>query len=100
MDDPLKYETWESPPPALVEYSPKGQILLIETGQMSEVGEEIAQDVIVHYDKDDDNSPASAVAIRIDRAEYVLKPFVDAILAKYGVKREPEEEPAASQAQD
>ena len=31
-----------------------------------------------------------------DSAEYVLKPFVDAILAKYGLKRE--EEPAGSQA--
>ena len=42
----------------------------------------LAQDVIVHYDKDDDNAPSSAVAIRIDSAEYVLKPFLDAILAK------------------
>ncbi|MDE2788668.1 MAG: DUF2283 domain-containing protein [Chloroflexota bacterium] len=75
-------------PPAQVEYDPKGQILRIENGQFSEVGEEIAEDVIVHYDKDDDHAPASVVAIRIDRAEQVLKPFVDAILAKYGVKTE------------
>lgn len=73
-------------PPAQVQYDPKGQILRIENGQCSQVGEEIAEDVIVHYDKDDDHAPASAVAIRIDRAEQVLKPFVDAILAKYGVK--------------
>ena len=77
---------WDQAPPPLVEYDPKGQILRIENGQCSQVGEEIAEDVIVHYDKDDDHSPASAVAIRIDRAEIVLKPFVDAILAKYGVK--------------
>ena len=76
---------WDQAPPARVEYDPKGQILRIENGQSSQVGEEIAEDVIVHYDKDDDHAPASAVAIRIDRAEVVLKPFVDAILAKYGV---------------
>jgi hypothetical protein len=33
---------------------------------------------------EDDQAQASAVAIRIDRAERALKPFVDAILAKYG----------------
>ena len=77
---------WEQAPPARVEYDAKAQILRIENGQCSQVGEEIAEDVIVHYDKDDDHAPASAVAIRIDRAEVVLKPFVDAILAKYGVK--------------
>ena len=73
-------------PPAQVGYDPQGQILRIENGQFSEVGEEIAKDVIVHYDKDDDHAPASVVAIRIDRAEQVLQPFVDAILAKYGLK--------------
>lgn len=85
-------------PPAQVEYDPQGQILRIENGQFSEVGEEIAEDVIVHYDKDDDHAPASVVAIRIDRAEQVLKPFVDAILAKYGVK--PEHPLVASETED
>lgn len=80
---------WNQARPARVEYDPKGQILRIENGQSSEAGEEIAEDVIVHYDRDDDDAPASAVAIRIDRAEVVLKPFVDAILAKYGVKTGP-----------
>ena len=93
----MKYPTWESPPPAQVEYNPEYQVLLIETGQVSEVGEEIAEHIVVHYDKDDDHAPSSAVAIRIDCAEYVLKPFVDAILAKYGVKRE--QEPASRQPQ-
>ncbi len=79
-----RYSRYQAPP-ARVEYDPKAQILRIENGQSSQVGEEIAEDVIVHYDKDDDHAPASAVAIRIDRAEVVLKPFVDAILAKYGV---------------
>ena len=81
----LRYQA----PPPLVEYDPKGQVLRIENGQQSEVGEEMAEDVIVHYDKGDDSAPTSSVAIRIDRAEIVLKPFVDAILAKYGVRVEP-----------
>ena len=45
----------------------------------------MAEDILVYYDKDDE---AAAVALCIDRAEQVLKPFVDAILAKYGVKAE------------
>lgn len=87
MAQPVNQTLSTQASPARVEYDPKGQILRIENGQCSRVGEEIAEDVIVHYDKDDDHAPASAVAIRIDRAEQVLKPFVDAILAKYGVKR-------------
>ena len=89
---------WDQVPPARVEYDTKAQILRIENGQSSQVGEEIAEDVIVHYDKDDDHAPASAVAIRIDRAEVVLKPFVDAILAKYGVN--PIQSPAAQETSD
>ena len=85
-------------PPAQVGYDPQGQILRIENGQFSEVGEEIAENIIVHYDNDDDHAPASVVAIRIDRAEQVLQPFVDAILAKYGVK--PERPPVASETED
>ena len=89
---------WDQAPPARVEYDAKAQILRIENGQSSQVGEEIAEDVIVHYDKDDDHAPASAVAIRIDRAEVVLKPFVDAILAKYGVN--PVQTPTAHETSD
>ena len=93
----MKYPTWESPPPATVEYHPEYQVLLIETGQKSAAGEEMSENIIVHYDKDNDDERSSAVAIRIDCAEYVLKPFVDAILAKYGIKRE--QEPAGRQPQ-
>ena len=93
MENSVEYPAWELPPPAIVEYSPRGQILRIETGQKSAVGEDMSENIIVHYDKDDDTF-ASVVAIRIDQAELVLKPFVDAILAKYGVKRDPEHETA------
>ena len=57
-------------------------------------------DVIDHYDKDEPHAPSAVVAIRIDSAEYGLKPFVDAILAKYGAKRGTEEEPLGIQAQN
>ena len=97
MGQPLKYPVWESPPTALVEYHPEHQVLLIETGQKSAAGEEMSENIIVHYDRDEDDAPSSAVAIRIDCAEYVLKPFVDAILAKYGVHRATE--PAGGQLQ-
>ena len=93
MQASAKYPIWESPPPARVEYCPDRRSLLIDSGLVGVVSTEMAQDIIVHYDKDEPNAPSSAVAIRIDRAEYVLKPFVDAILAKYGVTRDGEQEP-------
>ena len=48
----------------------------------------MAQDINVHYNRDEPDAPSSPVTIRIDSAEHVLKPFVDAILAKYGVNRD------------
>lgn len=72
------------PKPAVV-YIPESQILYIENGQLRDEAEEMARNTLIYYGKEDETS---AVAIRIDRAETVLKPFVDAILAKYGVKPE------------
>lgn len=97
MDRDLNLPSWEPAPPTRVEYYPEGQVLFIENGRQGVVGEEMAENVIVHYDKDD-SAFASVIAIRIDSAEHVLKPFVDAILAKYGVKRE--SETTDGQAQD
>ena len=77
-------------PKAKVIYEPEYQVLYIANGQPDAVGEEMANGVLVLYDKDADNEPTSAVAIRIDCAEVVLKPFVDAILAKYGLNPETE----------
>lgn len=91
MEKRVKWPIKESMPPALVEYDPVGQILRIENGQKSAAGEEMSENVIVHYDKDEPDAPSSAVAIRIDSAEHVLKPFVDAILAKYGLTRDGEQ---------
>ena len=67
---------------ARVFYNPETQVLIIENGKGSEVAEEMAQDVVVFYDKDCDTAPTSAVAVRIDCAEHVLRPFIDAVLAK------------------
>ena len=63
--------------------------MLIENGEKSAAGEEMSEDTIVHYNKDEPGAPSSAAAIRIDHAEDVLKPSVDAILAKYGLTRDP-----------
>ena len=92
MAESVGYPVWPSLPSAIVEYNPELQILFIWTGEKSAVGEEIAKGITVHYDKDEDNEPCSTVAIHIDSAEHVLKPFVDAILAKYGLTRDIERE--------
>ena len=86
MEHPVKGVELPPLPRANVIYEPECQVLYIENGQPSEVGEEMAKGVLVLYDKDIDDAPTSAVAFRIDRAETVLKPFVDAILDKYGIK--------------
>lgn len=75
---------------ARVAYNPAQDILVIESGEKSAVGEEMAEGIIVHYNRDDETAPADevvrAVAIFIDGAEAALKPFVDAILEKHGIK--------------
>ena len=85
MGDPISQPDWKPALPAQVEYIPESQVLFIENGQGSAVGDDFAEHIVVHYDNEDVATPASLTAIRIDHAEYVLKPFVDAILAKYGV---------------
>ncbi len=82
-------------PKATVVYIPETQTLYIENGQVREDAEEMADGVLVYYDKDDG---ASAVALNIEQAEVVLKPFVDAILAKYGVN--PAQTPATHETLD
>ena len=80
---------WELAPYSEATYDPDRQTLLIEKGDSSTVCREMATDIHILYGQDGENTPWwSAVAIRIDRAETVLKPFVDAILVKYGIKAE------------
>lgn len=67
---------------ATVKYWAADQVLEILNGKSLGDGEEIAQFITVFYDRENKNE---VVAVRLDFAESVLKPFVDAILAKYGV---------------
>ena len=82
--DPVEIEMEPVPLPN-VAYNPQSQVLLIESGEPNAGREEMARGVLVFYDKDTDDARTTAVAIRIDSAEWVLKPFVDAILAKHGI---------------
>ena len=84
MASKVKRIELEPLPQATVVYVPETETLYIENGRVREDAEEMADGVLVYYDRDDE---ASAVALTIERAEQVLKPFVNAILAKYGVKR-------------
>lgn len=87
----IRQEEWKLAPYSEAVYGTESQTLLIENGQACEVSRAMAKDVHVLYGKDYDGGPRlSAVAIRIDRAESVLKPFVDAVLAKYGTETEQE----------
>ena len=65
-------------PEVVVTYTPETQTLVIDTGKPSDVGEEIANDLVVFYDAEN-----NAVGFTMESAEILLKPFVDAVLAKY-----------------
>ena len=68
-------------------YDAAAQRLLIENGEACEVSKEMAKDVHVLYGKDyNGGTRLASVAIRIEHAETVLKPFVDAVLSKHGAK--------------
>ena len=95
MHHELKRIEMEPLPEATMVYIPETDTLYIENGRLREDAEEMADGVLVYYDKHD---KASAVALCIEPAEQVLQPFVDAILAKYGVK--PERPPAAIETED
>ena len=89
-----RFELEALPKPTVV-YVAETETLYIENGRVREDAEEMADGVLVYYGKHDE---ASAVALCIEPAEIVLKPFVDAILAKYGVK--PVQSPAANETSD
>lgn len=95
MASKVKRIELEPLPQATVVYVPETETLYIENGRVREDAEEMADGVLVYYDRDDE---ASAVALNIERAEQVLKPFVDAILAKYGVQSE--HSPVAHETED
>lgn len=74
--DATTFDLESLPPPAVI-YTPETQTLVVDTGKPSEVGEEIANDLVVFYD------PANnAVSFVLESAEFLLKPLVDAVLAE------------------
>lgn len=56
---------------ARVLYNPETQVLIIENGQSSEIAEEMAQDVVVFYDEDDDFGDGGANRLRRTRTQAV-----------------------------
>ena len=73
--DATTFDLTPLPQPAVI-YTPETQTLMVDTGKPSEVGEEIANDLVVFYD------PANnAVSFVLESAEFLLKPLVDAVLA-------------------
>ena len=88
-------EYWEMEP--LVLYYPDTQTLVIENGQPRTEGEDVAKGITVFYAKAQGEPDECEVSgITIEWAEHLLKPFVDAILTKYGV--EPRQRVDASKA--
>ncbi len=86
---------WEMEPS--VQYYPDTQTLHIENGRPLTEGEDIAKGITVFYAKAPGEPDECEVSgITIEWAEHLLKPFVDAILAKYGV--EPQQRVDASKA--
>ena len=68
-------------------YYPDTQTLVIENGARRALGEQVAEGVVAFYAEEEGGElDHDVTAITIENAEVTLKPFVDAILAKYGVK--------------
>ena len=66
------------------EYYQEEGILYVDNGKPLGEGETIAKGLVVFYDREND-AEVVGMCIEFD-AESVLKPFVDAILAKYGLR--------------
>lgn len=77
----INRRNWPPLPEAAVGYASEGDTIFIQTGRPVCDGEEIAPGIVVLYDREDGHK---VVGITIMGAEGLLKPFVDAILAKYG----------------
>ena len=83
MGKRAKHDQNDFEPEPVVKYFPETQSLWIDSGQTLGEGETIAKGVVVFYGKDDSTI---AEGVRIELAEHTLKPFVDAIVAKYASK--------------
>ena len=97
----IRHEEWVLAPFSEAVYDTDSQTLLLENGEICTASKEMAKDVHVLYGRDYDGGEwLASVGIRIERAETVLKPFVDAILAKHGVKAKEEIAAPQNQAAD
>ena len=68
-------------------YYPDTQTLVIENGARRAVGEQVAKGVVAFYAEEEGGElDHDVTAITIENAEVTLKPFVDAILEKYGAQ--------------
>ena len=77
-----------------VSYYSDTQTLVIENGARRAVGEHVAKGVVVFYAEEEGGElDHDVTAITIENAEATLKPFVEAILSKYGLK--PNQQPNA-----
>jgi uncharacterized protein YuzE len=86
---PVKATESKVIPKAVVSYDEKADLLYISAGSLAPFGDTIANGVVMFYDRDPDEAGASAVAMHVLAAEAVLKPFVDAMLRKYGATNVP-----------
>ena len=86
---PVNATEGEAIPKAVVTYDEKADLLYISSGSLAPYGDTIANGVVMFYDRDPDEAGATAVAMHILAAEAVLKPFIDAVLRKYGVTHGP-----------
>lgn len=68
----------------LVKYYPETETLYITNGKPFGEGDNVAKDVVVFHDQEKE---CEVVGLYIECAEWVLKPFVDAILAKHGISK-------------
>ena len=68
----------------LVKYYPDTETLYVTNGKPLGEGDNVAKDVVVFYDQENE---CEVVGLYIECAELVLKPFVDAVLAKHGVSK-------------
>ena len=68
----------------MVKYYPDTDTLCITNGKPLGEGDDVCRDVVAFFDKE---NPSEVVGLTIECAEAVLKPFVEAILAKHGVTK-------------
>jgi uncharacterized protein YuzE len=68
----------------MVKYYPDTDTLCITNGKPLGEGDDVCKDVVAFFDKE---NPSEVVGLTIECAEWVLKPFVDAILAKHGISK-------------